>query len=220
MENEAQQIAPADNRPITQELQFNLGGYATQSNLLNGESFGRRALARLIELIVVLPLGYVAASIVSVSVEFIASATHQSSHLMMWHLHRSPVSRFAFSLLAAIVYETVLEGLHGSTIGKLGLGMVVVQEDGKPCGLKSALIRSAAYSVDALFFGIVGYMAMRRDETRQRFGDSWAQTIVAKRSAVAPENLRGAGTFIGALLLASAATILVMVVSHVFLATR
>lgn len=220
MENQAQQVASTDNQPLTQELQFNLGGYATQPNLLNGEGFSRRAAARLIDFIVVLPLGYVAGMIVSFSLELIAAATHQSYPLMMWHLYRSPVSRFAFSLTAAILYETILEGLHGSTVGKLGLGMVVVQEDGKPCGLKSALIRSVAYSIDAFFFGLVGYMAMERDETRQRFGDSWAHTIVAKRSAVAPENLRGTGTFIGALLLASAATILVMVVSHVFLATR
>jgi uncharacterized RDD family membrane protein YckC len=220
MENEAQQIAPADNQPITQEFQFNLGGYAAPSNLLTGEGFGRRAAARLIDFVVMFLLGSVAGLVVHISLEIIAAATREPIRLLMWRLYTSPVSRLAFSMIAVIVYETVLEGLHGSTIGKLVLGMVVVQEDGKPCDLKSALIRSAAYSIDALFFGIVGYMAMERDQTRQRYGDSWAHTVVAKRSAIAPENLRGTGTFIGALLLASAANILVMVVSHVFLATR
>ena len=41
------------------------------------------------------------------------------------------------------------------------LSMVVVQEDGSPCRIGSALIRSLAYLIDSLFFGAIAYFAMQ-----------------------------------------------------------
>ena len=101
--------------------------------------------------------------------------------------------------------ETLCEGLHGSTVGKILLSMVVVQEDGSPCRLKSALVRSLAYLVDSLFFGVVGYFAMQRTIRNQRYGDSWAETVVCKRSTLPAGTLRGAGRFTRGLLLGAMA---------------
>lgn len=98
--------------------------------------------------------------------------------------------------------ETVGEGVHGSTLGKLLLGFVVVQEDGAPCRSGSAFIRSIAYFVDGLFFGLVGYFAMQKTPQEQRHGDEWAHTIVCRRAQVAPQNLRGFGQFAMVFLLA------------------
>ncbi len=83
--------------------------------------------------------------------------------------------------------------------------MVVVQEDGTPCRMKSATIRSFAYLVDALFFGLIGYMAMKAGRQRRRHGDQWARTIVCNRSALAREQLRTGRHFVLALVLATVA---------------
>jgi len=51
--------------------------------------------------------------------------------------------------------------MHGSTLGKLALSMVVVREDGSPCGLDAALLRSFAYFVDGLILRARRYSAMK-----------------------------------------------------------
>lgn len=83
--------------------------------------------------------------------------------------------------------------------------MVVVQEDGAPCRLWPAVIRELGYFVDALFFGLIGYLAMQKTLKEQRHGDEWAHTIVCERSAVAPDRLRGGGRFVLAVMLATMA---------------
>jgi hypothetical protein len=65
------------------------------------------------------------------------------------------------------------------------------------------LIRELGYFVDALFFGLVGYMEMTPPQ-EQRFGDEWAHTMVCKRSAVAPDTLRNAERFAAAFFFALA----------------
>ena len=80
--------------------------------------------------------------------------------------------------------------------------MVVVQEDGSPCRVKSAVIREFGYFIDALFFGIIGFMAMQESVEEQRHGDNWAHTVVCKRAIVAPDNLRGPARFVVALMFA------------------
>ena len=89
-----------------------------------------------------------------------------------------------FSILGSIGYHTVCEGLHGCTLGKRLLGMIVVQEDGSPSRLNPAFIRSLAFYVDGLFFGVIGYMAMKKTPQEQRHGDNWAHTMVCRRSDV------------------------------------
>jgi len=76
--------------------------------------------------------------------------------------------------------------------------------------MRSALVRSMAYVVDSFFFGMFAYANMQKSPQRQRLGDFWAGTVVCKRFAVAPENLRGRGTFVAALLLGGMADIVVM----------
>ena len=63
--------------------------------------------------------------------------------------------------------------------------MQVIQDDGSPCRPKSAIIRELGYFVDAMFFGVIGYFAMRDDPEQKRHGDTWADTIVCKRANLA-----------------------------------
>jgi uncharacterized RDD family membrane protein YckC len=105
--------------------------------------------------------------------------------------------------LGSVVYEIICEAGHGSTLGKLALGMTVVQEDGTPCRVKPAVIRSFAYLIDGIFFGLIGYLEMQKTPQEQRHGDVWAHTIVCKRSILPPQTLRGPGRFVLALFFAA-----------------
>ncbi len=131
----------------------------------------------------------------------IAAGGHPSPTIVA-KLRHNDILGFLLALIGYASYHTICEGLHGSSIGKRILSLVVIQEDGSPCRFRSALIRSFAYFVDALFFGLIGYFAMQKKAQEQRLGDEWAHTIVCKRSQVAVENLRDGGTFVMALLLA------------------
>lgn len=140
----------------------------------------------------------------------VVRATHSRDLLMALRRVHMSLGLFVFSLLGSIVLHTICEGFHGSTLGKRLFSLVVVQEDGTPCRMRSALVRSLGYLVDSLFFGLIGYRNMQNSPQQQRHGDEWAHTVVCKRSTVAPENLRGIGTFIAALLLAAMADIALM----------
>jgi len=133
--------------------------------------------------------------LVGIMVAIVAALQHTSSKTLLAHQSRASLALFVFSLLGSVVLEAVCEGFHGSTLGKLLLSMVVVQEDGSPCRLGPAWIRSFAYFIDALFFGLIGYLNMQKNPQQQRHGDEWAHTIVCRRSDVGPQNLRGTGQF-------------------------
>src|SRR6266851_4800838 len=120
-----------------------------------------------------------------------------------------------FSGLLIGILLAIGEGFHGSTPGKLLLSMVVVQEDGSPCRPGSAWIRSLAYIIDALFFGLIGYLNMQKSPQQQRHGDEWAHTVVCHRSKVAPQNLRGIGQFTLALFFAALADAALLIVGTV-----
>jgi hypothetical protein len=75
----------------------------------------------------------------------------------------------------------------------------------------SAWIRSFAYFIDALFFGLIGYFNMQKNPQRQRHGDEWAHTVVCRRSNVAAANLRSGGQFTGALFLAVLADAMLLI---------
>jgi uncharacterized RDD family membrane protein YckC len=178
-----------------------LGPYATQPGEIKGVSFWPRAAARVIDFFVHYLMSIVGALLFAILL-VIAAGGHPNPQLSAKIGHIG-IRAFVFSLLGSIAYEIVCEGVHGSTLGKLALGMVVVQEDGTPCRIKSAVIRSFAYLVDALFFGLIGYLAMKGSPQMQRHGDQWANTMVCKRSAIQTNNLRGGGQFAMALFLAA-----------------
>jgi uncharacterized RDD family membrane protein YckC len=171
-----------------------LGAYASQPGEMEGVSFWPRAAARVIDFIVHYLLSMVS-GFFFVILLVIAAAGHPNP-LLLARMRHTGLAVFVLSLLGSIAYEIICEGLHGSTLGKLALGMTVVQEDGTPCQIKSASIRAVAYLVDALFFGLIGWMAMKGSPQMQRHGDEWAHTVVCKRSAIPTDNLRSGMQFI------------------------
>jgi len=141
------------------------------------------------------------AFVVGLVVAVVAALNHQDVPHLAQKFRELGLLRFAIPFLGYIGYTTCCEGLHGSTLGKLALGIVVVDDSGKPCGLRAALIRSVVYVIDGIFFGLVGYLEMQKSPQEKRHGDNLAHTIVCKRSIVPTESLRGVGRFLGALTL-------------------
>lgn len=154
-----------------------------------------RAVARLIDLALHYVVSVCAGLVFGVGLGVVANLTGKSVPFLTGKLNHLGFSSFALALLGSMAYHSVCESLHGSTLGKLILSLVVIQEDGTPCTFDSALRRSFAYVVDSFFFGLVGYAAMQRTLKRQRYGDQWAHTVVCKRAQVLPENLRDGGRF-------------------------
>lgn len=191
---------------------FTLGGYASGSGAIEGVSFWPRVAARLIDIVVMTGLGSIAGAIFGVVLVIVATILRQPQAALTAKYHRAGIAVFIFTLLAGVAYHTICEGLHGSTVGKLALKMVVVREDGTECHPFAALKRSVAYFFDALIFGLIGYMVMKKTAQEQRYGDHWAHTIVCKRTAVAPQYLRGGGRFATVLLLAAMANIGLVIV--------
>ncbi len=87
-----------------------------------------------------------------------------------------------------LVYFVGLEWLFGATMGKFLLGIRVTRRDGQVASLQSVLVRKLMRIVDAFPYLIpylVGFLAMGRNQERQRLGDLLAGTIVVlKRDAV------------------------------------
>jgi uncharacterized RDD family membrane protein YckC len=84
--------------------------------------------------------------------------------------------------LASFGYYVVFEGLFGGTIGKLILGLRVVNRKGRSPGIGAALVRNILRIVDFLpLFYVVGVIAVLASEKKQRVGDRVAGTYVISR---------------------------------------
>ncbi|MEX2535206.1 MAG: RDD family protein [Trueperaceae bacterium] len=84
------------------------------------------------------------------------------------------------SFLLWFVYYTGMEATTGASIGKLLLGLRVVQEDGNPIGWPAAIVRNVLRFVDGLFFYLVGALLAWGSPKRQRLGDRIAGTVVIR----------------------------------------
>jgi len=160
---------------------------------LRGVAFWPRAFARIIDL--AFHYSVTAATGFFFGIMLVVAAGGRVAPQVLVRLRKASVGGFLLVLLGSVAYEVICEAMHGSTFGKLLLGMVVVQEDGAPCTPKAAIIRSFAYFVDGLFFGLIAYSAMSQSPQEQRLGDEWAGTVVCKKEDVPHESLRGLGRF-------------------------
>jgi uncharacterized RDD family membrane protein YckC len=177
-----------------------LADYMSAPGSLQGVSFWPRAFARLIDLGTHFGVSYCAGRLFGAML-VIAAGGHVP-HAVYVRLRSSSILSFVLVLLGSILFEAVCEAVHGSTPGKMVFGIVVVQDDGTPCRVKSALIRSFAYLIDGLFFGLIAYSSMKQSPQEQRLGDEWADTVVCNRSDLPPTSLRGTGVFVMALFFA------------------
>jgi len=174
-----------------------------------GAGFWIRALARLIDTAYGSLLGFFAGIVgaITLGILQLLSAVEPGWPARVSH---ATLMAFVMSLIGNFFYFTICEGVHGATLGKLICQLHVLSEDLTPCRMKSALLRSLAYYLDALVFGAVGYMEMQKTLMEQRHGDRWAKTIVVRNSQVPETARRSTGRFLMALALGSAAWVLTL----------
>lgn len=83
--------------------------------------------------------------------------------------------------LAGGVVPILLElAWNGETVGKRLVGIRVVSLDGRRLGLGAVLTRNLLAGIDAMFFYLVGLVAIATSSNRQRLGDRVAGTIVVR----------------------------------------
>jgi uncharacterized RDD family membrane protein YckC len=90
---------------------------------------------------------------------------------------------FIIYLVLGIAYYVSMEAVFGGSVGKLVLGVTVVNESGDKITLKQSFIRNILRFVDAFPYFIpyiVGIVAVAASPTKQRLGDRLAHTYVVK----------------------------------------
>jgi uncharacterized RDD family membrane protein YckC len=80
----------------------------------------------------------------------------------------------------SLAYFVGMEVTFGATLGKLVVGLRVVDKDGDEITFVAALVRNVLRSVDLLFFGLVGAAFMSSSAYNQRLGDRAAGTYVVR----------------------------------------
>jgi uncharacterized RDD family membrane protein YckC len=83
-----------------------------------------------------------------------------------------------------VVYFIVFEALFGQTIGKLIMGIKIVDKEGNSPGFRKSLIRNLLRVVDALpTLYILGSYLIYTSEKNQRYGDQIAKVRVIKKTS-------------------------------------
>jgi uncharacterized RDD family membrane protein YckC len=167
-----------------------------------GAGLGLRAIAQIIDLVVHNLVVYITAIAFGVVIGIYALVVGQQPSFLVSKLQTSSLILYVFPLIGYVIYHTICEGLHGSTLGKLIVRIQVVDGNGDRCSLSSAFIRSLAFYVDGLFFGMVAVLSMNRSELKQRYGDKWAHTVVVERSQLSQSQKPSGSRFLVAFLVA------------------
>lgn len=85
-----------------------------------------------------------------------------------------------------LVAYSVIQGLAGGSLGKLAVGLRVVDDQGQVVGVGRSLVRTVAWILDALTCGlpVIGGVLMVSTKGHRRLGDMIAGTYVVKKASV------------------------------------
>ena len=127
---------------------------------------GLRAVATIIDTVLLMVIGYVIA--------VFTGGTVQGG----FHLSGGPAFLWLF---VALVYYIVLEARFGTTLGKRLVGLSVVRlEGGGPLDWQTSIVRNVLRLVDGFLFYLVGAIAVWTSDRKQRIGDRVAGTVVVR----------------------------------------
>ena len=133
---------------------------------MQGVGVGKRAVAIIIDMIVLVIVGWVigmGTGGMSTSGFSLAGAP-----ALLW-------------FLIALAYYVVMEVQMGGTLGKLALGLKVVKESGEKVDWQTSVIRNILRIVDGFFFYLVGAIIVWTSKKKQRLGDIVAHTLVVPK---------------------------------------
>jgi uncharacterized RDD family membrane protein YckC len=98
---------------------------------------------------------------------------------------------FGLDALASFLYFALLPGLTGWTLGKLLLGLRVVDANGQRAGIGRNAIRWIVFIVDAFILFLPGLIAALTSKGHRRIGDMAAGTFVVDHRALGTPPLLG-----------------------------
>ena len=170
--------------------------------LSSGAGFWIRAAARIIDTLYGIGLGFLGGVLAGIAL-VILDKSGLITPGWQTRIHGTNIAGWGCSLLGGLLYHSLTEGIYGASLGKVIFQLRVVTEAGQPITMKQALLRSLAYYVDALFFGVVAYSAMRESDLNQRYGDRWAHTVVVGSKNLPSDSRKGGEVFVLAFLMGS-----------------
>lgn len=176
--------------------------------------FWIRFLARMIDAFFGLVVGLIA-GFLAVILIVMMSAVGMIAPGWLEHIQDLTPGGIGLSILGSLAYHSFCEGIHGATLGKFCCGLRVMREDLQPPNLKGAIIRSLAFFIDGLFFGLPGYQSMSNSPLNQRYGDKWGKTVVVKVKEMPPESQATTGLFSLSLLAGTGCWILLLAISMI-----
>jgi hypothetical protein len=94
------------------------GGYLDNAVAIEGVSFWPRVAARVIDLLVHYFIGFGAAMFFGILLAVAAGITGHSAALQYVKLRQVGMIGFITAILGSLAYNTICEGVHGSTLGK------------------------------------------------------------------------------------------------------
>jgi len=136
---------------------------------MNNVGVGLRAVAVIVDSIILFVVGYVIASMTGGTTAGGFQLTGAPAFL--W---------FAIN----IAYFIVMEVQMGGTVGKLVLGLRVVKDGGGALDWQASIVRNVMRIVDSIPFVIpylLGAIFIWTSDKRQRLGDRVANTVVVKK---------------------------------------
>ena len=126
---------------------------------------GRRAVAIIIDTILLCIVGYIIAMFTGGTTDAGFNITGAPALLLF---------------LIALVYYVVMEKTSGGTLGKKAMGLKVVKESGEALDWQASVIRNILRIIDGFFFYLVGAIVVWVSKKKQRLGDMAAHTLVVK----------------------------------------
>lgn len=141
---------------------------------------GRRAVAIIIDAIIVSIVGSIIGGIVGGVVGGASAATGaDEAGFAAAVAGASSVVSIVVGILA-FLYWVVLEATMGATLGKKVMGIVVVKTDGTPISWGDSLIRNILRIIDGLLVYLVAALFVWNSPLKQRLGDRVASTVVVR----------------------------------------
>jgi uncharacterized RDD family membrane protein YckC len=99
------------------------------------------------------------------------------SHVYTWTGGRFALA-IALAVLVSLVNHVLLQGMTGASVGKMMLGLRVVDAGGRVCGVGRAIVRWLFLIVDQFFCFLVGLIIVLVTHPHRRVGDMVAGTYV------------------------------------------
>jgi len=156
---------------------------------------GRRAVAVIIDLIIIAALGS-PIWLTGVVIQAPVMRPGTTEIVTPGAIYANPWTGLLLAILP-LAYFALLEGFFGATPGKMLLGMRVVKLDGSPIGWREAVVRNLLRYIDEIVIYLVGAISMWASPRRQRLGDRAADCVVVRlppAREVMPVGTTSAGT--------------------------